>query len=99
MSIALSKFDLRERLKKGEFMLSPKIKVVGKGLESLTKELDELKIRVRVSSIMYIEFKITPSIVILYSLLLNGNEMILTVFINIFNSTSYLSYSPFQSIC
>ena len=34
---------LKERLEKGGFVPSPKIKVVGKGLESLTKGLDELK--------------------------------------------------------
>ena len=33
----------RERLEKGEFVPSPKIKVVGKGLESLMKGLDEMK--------------------------------------------------------
>jgi NADPH:quinone reductase-like Zn-dependent oxidoreductase len=34
---------LKERLENGEFVPSPKIKVVGKGLESLQKGLDELK--------------------------------------------------------
>jgi NADPH:quinone reductase-like Zn-dependent oxidoreductase len=34
---------LKERLEKGEFVPSPKIKVIGKGLESLQKGLDELK--------------------------------------------------------
>ena len=37
---------LRKRVEKREFVSSPKIKVVGKGLESLTKRLDKLKNRV-----------------------------------------------------
>ena len=34
---------LRERLENGEFVPNPKIKVFGKGLESLTKGLDGLR--------------------------------------------------------